>query len=57
MAGGGGARGGACDGLSGGDLAMEARARGRWGWLRAREVAVDWCITLGGGNWTGRSSE
>jgi hypothetical protein len=38
-------------------LAAEARARGRWCQLRAREVAVDRCTTLGGGDWTGRSSE
>jgi hypothetical protein len=38
-------------------LAAEARARGRWRQLRAREVAVDRLTTLGGGDWTGRSSE
>jgi hypothetical protein len=53
MAGGGGARGGACDGLSRGDLAAKARVGGRWRRLGVREAAwcclIVWGGALGGG--------
>jgi hypothetical protein len=40
VAGGGGPRGGACGGSTGGDLKVEARSGGRWCQLRVQEVAV-----------------
>jgi hypothetical protein len=57
VAGGGGACGGARSGLSGGDLAVKARARGQWRQLRVSEAAVDQRAFLGGGGWTRHSPE
>jgi hypothetical protein len=48
MAGGGGAHGGTHGGLCGGDLAVEARAGGRWHRLGVREAAWPCLIALGG---------
>jgi hypothetical protein len=38
-------------------LVVEARAGDRWRRLKAREVVVDRCTSLAGGDWTGHSLE